>query len=72
MWEATTDRRTEFIYLIAWPDVATKEAAWNEFRADEEWKNIKRVTNAEHGDLVDEIQDRVRVPTSYAPKVSVG
>ena len=72
MWEAKTDRRTEFIYLLAWPDVATNEAAWNELRADEEWKDIKRVTATEHGDLVGEIQDRVLVPTSYAPKVSVG
>ena len=72
MWEAKTDQRTEFIYLLAWPDVATKEAAWNEFRADEDWKNIKRVTSAEYGDLVGEIEDRVLVPTPYAPKVSVG
>jgi heme-degrading monooxygenase HmoA len=71
MWEATTDRRTEFIYLLSWPDVATKEAAWTEFRADEEWKEIKRATNAEHGDLVGEIQDRVLVPIPYGPKVSV-
>ena len=37
MWEAKTERRTEFVYLLVWHDVATKEAAWNEFRADEEW-----------------------------------
>jgi hypothetical protein len=71
MWESKTDRRTEFVYILTWPDVATKEAAWDEFRADEEWKAIKRVTNAEAGDLVGEIQDRVLVPTPYAPKVSV-
>ena len=67
MWESETDRRTEFIYLLAWPDVARKEAAWNKFRADEEWKDIKRVTAAEHGDLVGEIEDRVLTPMAYSP-----
>jgi hypothetical protein len=71
VWESKTDRRTEFVYLLTWPDVATMEAAWHEFRADEEWKDIKRVTNAEHGDLVGEIEDRILAPTPYAPKVSI-
>ena len=71
MWESKTDRRTEFVYLLSWPDVATMEAAWQEFRADEECKEIKRVTNAEHGDLVGVIEDRVLVPTAYSPKVSI-
>jgi heme-degrading monooxygenase HmoA len=72
MWETKTDRQTQFIYLLSWPDVATKEAAWTRFRADDEWKEIKRVTAAEHGDLVGEIDDRVLVPVSYESKVSVG
>jgi NIPSNAP len=72
MGETTTDRRTEFVYLLSWPDVATKEAAWRDFMADAEWKEIKRVTAAEHGDLVGEIEDRVLVPTTYfMPKVPI-
>ena len=34
--------------------------------ADEEWKEIKRVTNAAHGDLVGQIEDRVLTPAPYA------
>jgi hypothetical protein len=70
-WEATTDRRTEFVYVLTWPDLATKEAAWRGFMADAEWKEVKRATKAEHGDLVGEIEDRVLVPTAYAPKASL-
>lgn len=66
MWESRREDRVEFVYLLEWPDVATKESAWRAFLADEEWKEIKRVTNAEHGDLVGEIQDRVLVPTAYS------
>ena len=67
MWEAKSGRRTEFVYLLAWPDEATKKAAWDRFMADEEWKEIKRVTGAEHGSLVGEIEDRTLVRTPYSP-----
>jgi hypothetical protein len=67
MWEAQTDRRPEFVDLLAWPDEAAKSAAWAEFMADEEWTELKRVTGAEHGKLVGAIEDRVLVPTGYTP-----
>jgi hypothetical protein len=69
-WEARSEGRTEFVYVLSWPDMATKEAAWGKFMADEEWRDIKRTTTAEYGDLVGEIEDRVLVPTSYAPKAT--
>jgi hypothetical protein len=59
MWEARTEARTEFVYLLVWPDEATLRAAWTQFMADAEWKEIKRVTAAEQGDLVGAIEDRV-------------
>ena len=67
MWETKTERRTEFVYLLAWPDEATKNAAWTAFMADPDWKEIKRVTSARHGDLVGAIEDRVLVATPYSP-----
>lgn len=68
MWEAKTAKRTEFIYLLAWPDEQAMQTAWKNFMADEEWKAIKRATGAEHGDLVGEIEARVLVPTHDSPK----
>jgi hypothetical protein len=62
MWESRTGDRTEFVYLLTWPDVATKEEAWRRYLSDPEWVEIKRVTNAQHGDLVGEIEDRVLEP----------
>ena len=67
MWEAQTEHRTEFVYLLTWPDDATLGTAWTAFRADEEWSEIKRLTNVEHGDLIGAIEDRLLVPTSYSP-----
>jgi heme-degrading monooxygenase HmoA len=67
MWETQTAQRTEFVYLLAWPDEATMHSAWSRFMADEEWKEIKRVTSAQYGDLVGEIEERVLVLTDYSP-----
>ena len=66
MWEARTDKRLEFVYLLAWPDEAAKDAAWESFMADEEWQEIKRRTAAEHGGLVGAIEDRVLRATDYS------
>ncbi len=67
MWETRHDGRTEFVYLLVWPDEVTMRAAWAAFLADAEWQGIKRATNAEHGDLVGAITERVLIPTDYAP-----
>src|SRR5437870_1641071 len=67
MWEAKSDRRTEFVYLLTWPDEATKQAAWTKFRADGEWKEIKRATSAQHGDLVRSIRRSGRCRRSCIP-----
>jgi heme-degrading monooxygenase HmoA len=66
MWETKTDQRTEFVYLLVWQDESTMRDAWGRFMADEEWKEIKRLTSAQHGDLVGEIETRVLMPTSYS------
>jgi hypothetical protein len=67
MWETRTEIRTEFVYLLTWPDEPTMQSAWAKFMADEEWKEIKRLTSAQHGNLVGEIESRVLTPTSYSP-----
>ena len=69
MWETQIQDRTEFVYLLTWPDQPTMRSAWASFMADEEWKEIKRVTSAQHGDLVGTIEDRLLLPTSYSPSM---
>ena len=69
IWESKTDQQTQFVYRLAWPDESTMYSAWTQFRADEEWKEIKRVTSARDGDLVGEIEERVLVLTDYSPSV---
>jgi hypothetical protein len=67
MWEAKTDKRTEFVYLLERPDERTRTSAWAAFMEDRKWAEIKRATSARTGVLVGEIEDRVLVPTDYRP-----
>lgn len=69
LWESATPERTEFIYLLRWPDEATMRRQWEEFMADEEWTQIKRETSAKYGDLVGTIDQKVMILTDYSPEV---
>ena len=53
-----------------WPDLRTKETAWRRF-LDEECRDIKGLTRAEHGDLDWNVRDHVLVPTSCSPSMTV-
>ena len=66
-WDSSFAGRREFVYVLEWPDEPTMRDAWQRFLADEEWREIKRRTAAEHGDLVGEIEDRVLHVTDYSP-----
>jgi heme-degrading monooxygenase HmoA len=71
MWETKHRDRTEFAYLLEWPNEAAKISAWAAFMADTEWTEIKRVTHAEHGLMVGQIEDRLLVPVDYSPSLSL-
>jgi hypothetical protein len=67
MWEAKGQARTEFVYVLRWPDEATMRERWARFMADAEWAGIKERTAAKHGRLVGAIEERVMQRTSYSP-----
>jgi NIPSNAP protein len=70
MWEARRPERTEFVYLLRWPDAEVMQRAWNAFMADAEWTEIKKVTGAANGRMVGAIEDRTLVLTEYSPPFS--
>jgi NIPSNAP len=67
-WESKKENRTEFVYLLEWPDKETMADRWDKFLHDEEWVKIKKETAEMYGDLVGEIQDRTLYPTDYSPR----
>ncbi|WP_129644437.1 NIPSNAP family protein [Peristeroidobacter agariperforans] len=66
-WETRHEERTEFVYLLQWPDQATLTDRWARFMADQEWAAIKKRTAAQHGQLVGDIEDRVLTVQDYSP-----
>jgi hypothetical protein len=71
MWQAKRADRTEFVYLLRWPDPEALKRAWDAFMADAEWSEIKRVTSAAHGRFVGAIEDRTLILTDYSPAFSL-
>lgn len=67
-WESKKGNRTEFIYLLEWPDKETMTDRWEKFLRDQEWIKIKKETGEIHGPLVGEIQDRTLYLTDYSPR----
>ncbi|MGH2536783.1 MAG: NIPSNAP family protein [Candidatus Promineifilaceae bacterium] len=68
IWESRQGTRTEFVYLLEWPDEATMKDRWARFLADTEWIEIKRATGTVQGALVGEIADRTLKLTDYSPR----
>lgn len=66
-WEARSPERTEFVYVIRWPDEATMRDRWAGFMADQEWSRIKAETGAAHGAMVGAIEEKVLRATAYSP-----
>ncbi len=66
-WESKKDNRTEFVYLLEWPDEETVTDRWKKFLQDQEWIKIKKETGEINGPLVGEIQDRTLYLTDYSP-----
>ena len=60
-WESKKDTRTEFVYLLEWPDEEIMTDRWNKFLRDPEWIKIKKETGEINGPLVGEIQARYLV-----------
>jgi hypothetical protein len=67
-WEAKQNNRTEFIYLLEWPDKETMTDRWAKFMQDQEWSAIKKETSEIHGTMVGKIEDRTLELTDYSPR----
>lgn len=71
MWETAEEGRIEFAYLLSWKDEDEMSAAWKRFRANEEWVEIRRVTDEQHGSLVGAVSNKVLTPTDYSKSIEV-
>ncbi len=65
--QPATPETGDLVYLMAFPDVAAKEAAWEGFRADPEWVTGRAASEVD-GPLAAKVVSTVLVSTDYAPQ----
>jgi len=53
------------IYLLQWPDLATRETRWNAFMADPDWLTAKAETEL-NGPLVARVENSILTPAAYS------
>ena len=70
IWETEVGGQLRMLYLLEWPDDATREAAWKHLLADPEWIEVKRRTQAEHGELVARAEGWVLRAVDYGPRLA--
>jgi NIPSNAP protein len=54
------------VYMLAFPDCAAREKAWQDFRTDPEWIKVKDASEA-GGKLVDKVDSVLLTATDYSP-----
>ena len=66
-WDEEIGEMQNFVYILAWKDLNTRQEAWASFNTDQEWTQIKKDSTAEHGQLVAKTHNKILKPTSYSP-----
>jgi hypothetical protein len=56
----------DLYYLLAWKDLAEREAKWNAFSTDPEWLATRTETER-NGPLMSHFTNYILAPTAYSP-----
>lgn len=67
IYESKSDKKTEFVYFLEWPNETVMKKAWADFKADKEWVEIKKQYTTKYGDVVGNVEDRVLAKVDYSP-----
>jgi hypothetical protein len=65
-WQPMVGSVQELHYILAWDDLAHMEASWGAMKADPEWIEIRRRTEA-NGTLTADIRNQLWKLTDYSP-----
>lgn len=65
-WEPVDNEEQILIYLLGYPDRASRDASWNSFRNDPVWKKVYSDSTAD-GKLVKKVDSIFLEPTAYSP-----
>ncbi|GIX08256.1 MAG: NIPSNAP family protein [Candidatus Poribacteria bacterium] len=56
----------ELVYLCRFSDLNARQEAWERFRNDPEWIEVKQRTEA-NGPIVERVEVKILVPTDFSP-----
>jgi hypothetical protein len=59
-------RSDELIYILAYPDSASRDASWAAFATDPDWR-AAAAESEKDGPLVHHIENRILRPTDFSP-----
>jgi hypothetical protein len=59
-------RQPGFSYMLSFPDLAAREAAWKRFREDAEWQKLKVTPGYTDAEIMANITDYILTPTPYS------
>jgi hypothetical protein len=67
-WVPTDGPESEntLVYILAYPDLESREKAWKAFQADPDW-HAARDKSQENGPLVKKVETKYLKPTDYSP-----
>lgn len=66
MWYSEFNDKTEFVYILQWPDKTRLQKQWEAFMADVEWEEIKRTSRETYGEMVlSKERDQILNPTEW-------
>lgn len=57
-WEPEIGESTEIVYICAYESLDQRQAAWSAFRADPEWQEVVRITEAA-GPIVERVVNKI-------------
>jgi hypothetical protein len=59
-------RQPNFQYMLTFPDLAGREAAWKRFREDPDWTKLKATPGYTDAEIMANISDFILTPTPYS------
>tara|TARA_R110002096_G_scaffold403766_3_gene601310 strand:+ start:3178 stop:3954 length:777 start_codon:yes stop_codon:yes gene_type:complete len=70
-WVPTENPDNKLVYLLSYPDMEARKAAWNGFLNDPDWKAAYQASVAE-GKLVGKVEKRFLIATDYSLGFDIG
>lgn len=70
-WTPTDTARKELVYILAYPDREAREASWQAFGNDPDWKAVVAKTEA-NGKLVDHVDQIFMTESQLSPAIKTG